>query len=162
MTAFGAGARALIGQRSRGRPLKATRAGNPQFGFGSNNPNYVDSTAAHSLAIVLMRLGQADSKGRAAVMSVMLREGFDDPRLTILAGSFDDTDKMQAAERKQIEKKIRRLRDKLYADVSLDEDVARLRAFPSLEDGARAYRDRLIARARRFERAVAALQSEPK
>lgn len=163
---IGVGARALAGVpvpslfRSRGRPRKNRRVGAPK-----RSGNWHDDDEALSLAICISALDQAGSINDAATRAVLIRAGFEQPTQAAFNSAMDGRTIESASGYSLLRKRIRRVRDKLYAyekTGALAEHLDWLRRYPMLREGQAAFLDAAIAkgnRARLFGKGVAALRS---
>ena len=163
---IGVGARALAGVpvpslfRSRGRPRKNRRAGAPK-----RSGNWHDDDEALSLAICITVLEQAGSINDAATRAVLIRAGFEQPTQAAFNSELDGLTIASASSHTLIRKRIRRVRDKLYAyekSGALAAHLDWLRRYPMLREGQGAFLDAAIAkgnRTRLFGKGVAALRS---
>ena len=163
---IGVGARALAGVpvpslfRSRGRPRTNRRAGAPK-----RSGNWHDDDAALSLAICIRVLDQAVPINDAATRAVLIRAGFEQPTQAAFNAALDGRTIESASTHSLVRKRVRRVRDKLYAyekSGELAEHLEWLRRYPMLREGQAAFLDAAIAkgnRARLFGKGVAALRS---
>lgn len=138
---FGKARRA--GRRTRGRELRGDQ-------HGESNAKTLDDAEPYILAVVLMGLGEAATVAAAAFMAVMLREWHDMPptRSTLDAKANEDGNWYRWP---LIEKRERRLRDKLYAEEKhrgLAGHIAWLLGQASVREELMQHKERLIAAAR--------------
>jgi hypothetical protein len=110
-------------------------------------------------------LDQAGPINDAATRAVLIRAGFEEPTQAAFNSELDGLTIASASSHALIRRRIRRVRDKLYAyekSGALAEHLDWLRRYPMLRDGQAAFLDAAIAkgnRARLFGKGVAALRS---
>lgn len=151
--------KSLTGERSRGRPCVKPFAGAPK-----RSGNWHNDDAALSLAICIVALDQAGSINDAATRAVLIRAGFEDPTQAAFNSELDGLTIASASSHALIRRRIRRVRDKLYAyekSGALAEHLEWLRRYPMLREGQAEFLDAAIAkgnRARLFGKGVEALR----
>lgn len=145
---FGPGTKALTGIRTRGRRCVKPLAGAPK-----QSGNWHDDDATLSLAVCLIALEDAGSINDAAINAVLIRAMGRGGTFTDLSGAFDGATERSASAYSLLRKRVRRVRDKLYAFDGLADHVQWLRSYPALRGALIAYRDR----ARLFGKGRAAL-----
>lgn len=125
----------------------------PLAGAPKQSGNWHDDEATLSLAVCLLALQDANSINDAATNAVLIRAVGQAGSFVDLAGTFDGSTERSASTFSMLRKRVRRVRDKLYAFDGLADQVEWLRSYAALRPGLIAYRDR----ARLFGKGRAAL-----
>lgn len=152
--------KSLTSERSRGRPCVKPFSGAPK-----RSGNWHNDDAALSLAICIMALDRAGTINDAATQAVLIRAGFEHPTQAAFNSAMDGRTLESVSGYSLVRKRIRRVRDKLYAyekSGALAEQLDWLQRYPMLRTGQGAFLDAAIEkgnRARLFGKGVAVLRS---